>query len=198
MTRFFKRLVVLSALFHEAAIICEGDSDVRFFSALLDATRNERRNPDSGFYHVGGKDRIGSVVRALRAVRIPVVALVDIVALSDRAKFLQLFEALGGKRSDDVADLIRLVGGRKGQLTGSELAVELRRIATECENETQVPNALKDKLQDMVKSSSNWGRVKRDGMRALDAPFFQSVYETSVPSNVTCNGICMNSSSPIY
>jgi AAA domain, putative AbiEii toxin, Type IV TA system len=169
---------VLSALFHEAALLCEGDSDARFFSALLDATRGERRDPDVGFYHFGGKDRIASMARALRAVQIPVVAIVDIDILSEKEKFLMLFEALGGKKhlvEQDVADLNRFVGQRKGQLTGNELSVELRRIAKDCESEPNISNSTKNKLQDLIKPASNWARVKIDGKRALDAPTFDRI-----------------------
>jgi ABC-type Mn2+/Zn2+ transport system ATPase subunit len=141
---------VLSALFHEAAILCEGDSDARFYSALLDATKGERRDADVSFYHFGGKDRIASVARALRAVQIPVVVIVDIDILSDQEKFLQLFETLGGRRDlveHDVTNLNRSVGTRKGQLTGRELAVELRRIAHDCEGRVDIPNSVRNGLQ---------------------------------------------------
>jgi hypothetical protein len=166
---------VLSALFHDAAILCEGDSDARFYGALMDATRGESRDADVRIFHFGGKDRIAGIARALRIVEIPVVVIVDIDVLSDGEKFLNLFEAMGGSRSDvkqDLQAIIRLVAERKGQMVGPELAVELRRVAAEVESSHEVPKQVRGKLLDLGRSSSNWQRVKHDGYRALDAQTF--------------------------
>lgn len=169
---------VLSALFHDAAILCEGDSDARFYGALLDATRGKDRDPDVRFFHFGGKDRIASIVRALRAVQIPVVAIVDIDILSDPNKFFDLFKSLGGSISyveQDVGALSRLVAQRKGQMTGPELAVELRRIVTDLEKVNDVPKEIRNKLLNFGRAASNWIRVKQDGFRALDVQTFNRV-----------------------
>ncbi|MEH2497721.1 hypothetical protein V1294_004200 [Bradyrhizobium sp. AZCC 1678] len=169
---------VLSALFHEAAILCEGDSDARFFGALLEATGKEDRDSDVRLYHFGGKDRIASIARALRSVGIPVIAIVDIDVLSDREKFLTLFEAMGGRRAEveaDVRSLLQLVTRRKGQLTGTELGVELRRLVAEVEKENDVPGDARRRLVELGKSPSNWERVKQDGFRALDVPTFTRI-----------------------
>jgi hypothetical protein len=166
---------ILSALFHDAAILCEGDSDARFFGMLMEATRQGNRDIDARFFHLGGKDKIPVVARALRSINIPVVAIVDIDILSDSNKFLQLFEAMGGDKSlvqKDVRELIRLVNERKGKLTGRELAIELKRLAEEVESATDVPQQSRNKLLELGKASSNWQRVKQDGFRALNAQIF--------------------------
>jgi ABC-type uncharacterized transport system ATPase subunit len=171
---------VLSALFHEAAVLCEGDSDARFYTAVMEATRSESRDPDVRLYHFGGKDRLGSMARALRAVQIPVVVIVDIDILSDKEKFFALFDSLGGKVSaveKDVVDINRLVMQRKGQLTGSELAIELRRLATEADGANDVSKETRNKLLELGRISSNWQRVKQDGIRALDAQIFYRISE---------------------
>jgi hypothetical protein len=145
---------------------------------MIEATRPENRDPDVRLYHFGGKDRIASMARALRAVQIPVIVIVDIDILSDSEKFFSLFEAVGGLRSDvekDVSDLNRAVMQRKGQLTGNELAIELRRLANDSEGVSQISKELKNKLLELGRTSSNWQRVKQDGMRALDAKSFHRV-----------------------
>jgi hypothetical protein len=169
---------VLSALFHDAAILCEGDSDARFYGALLDATRGNERDPDVRFFHFGGKDRIASIARALRAVQIPVVAIVDIDILSDSRKFLDLFQSLGGVTSEIEREfnvLTRFVGERKGQLTGPELAVELRRLIPDLERSNEVSKELRGRLLSFGRTASNWIRVKQDGYRALDVQAFKRI-----------------------
>src|SRR6266850_4430066 len=59
---------VLSGLFHEKVIVCESDSDCRFYAALLDTLFDDAilQRRDLMFVHCGGKGRIPMVVDALR------------------------------------------------------------------------------------------------------------------------------------
>jgi hypothetical protein len=38
-----------------------------------------------------------------------------------------------------------------------------------------IPNSVRNGLQDLIRPASNWARVKVDGMRALDAPTFDRI-----------------------
>lgn len=169
---------VLSALFHDVAILCEGESDARFLRSMLDATRTDVRDPDARIYHFGGKDRLASIAASLRALAVPVVAVVDIDVLSDKGKFLSLYHAMGGSDPTverDVQTLIASVGARKGQLTGSELSVELKRVAVEIDGTLEVPKNMRNELTRLIRAGSNWGRVKEDGYRAfVEAPAIQA------------------------
>jgi hypothetical protein len=123
-------------------------------------------------------------------VEIPVVAIVDIDILSDRDKFLLLFEAMGGKPAEvdqDVQTIIRLVRERKGQMTGTELAVELKRLAAEAQVTQQVPRQIRTKLLELGREASNWQRVKHDGFRALDAKTFHRIFEASIRLGLLIN-----------
>ena len=161
---------VLSALFHDVAIICEGDSDCRFFRNLLDATRGEEREADSRFYQFGGKDKIANVASALKALDVPVIAIVDIDIVSDRAKILKLYETLGGseeKISGHLKTIIASVEARKSQITGAELALELRRVADEVQHQSLIQKPVKEHLSSIARASSSWTRLKEDGYRGL-------------------------------
>jgi hypothetical protein len=169
---------LLSALFHEVAIICEGDSDARFFRALLEATEEQTTDKDFRIFHLGGKDRMPNIVAALRAIGVPVVAVVDIDILNDKTKFCALFESLGGRAKEIEADLtliLRSVGARKGQLTGKELAVELERHANDIRDQIDIPNQVRTDIVQLLKTGQNWQRVKEDGSRGfVDAPTIQA------------------------
>jgi hypothetical protein len=168
------------------AIICEGDSDARFLRAILEATEEEPRDKDFRIFHFGGKDRIASIASALKAIGVPVVAIVDIDAVSDKEKFLALFESLGGLRAQiesDLALILRSVGNRKGQLTGSELAVELERYAKTVRDQNEVPSKTRIEISQLLKVGSNWQRLKEDGYRALvDAPAIQAFQRVALAS----------------
>jgi energy-coupling factor transporter ATP-binding protein EcfA2 len=169
---------VLSSLFHEAAIICEGETDARFFRAMLDASKSDQRKPDVRFYHFGGKDRIASIASALRAIKVPVVAVVDIDALSSTQKYITLYESLGGRADEIKEDLVllnRAVNARKGQLDARELITELKRIVGELEAANAVSTEVRGAIGDLARSANNWQKVKEAGHRALgDAPLIQA------------------------
>jgi predicted ATPase len=177
---------VLSALFHEVAVLCEGGTDVLFFRALNDAVKSQVRMPDFRLYHVGGKDKIASIATSLRLLSLPVCAICDLDALSDPEKFLTMFCALGGRKEQIDSDLkvmSRHVGQRSPSLTGSEIAVRLRTIANSVETEQRSSASHKQAIAALAREASSWNRLKVDGYRAFESATvvaaFERVYEKS-------------------
>ncbi|QPF94714.1 ATP-dependent nuclease [Bradyrhizobium commune] len=161
---------VLSALFHEAAIICEGESDARFFRALLDAVTTEQRRPDIRFYHFGGKDKVSGIAKALKLVSVPVIAVVDIDVLSDKTKFLSLFSTMGGNPSEvekEVTLLVTKVQSKRLESSATEIALDLERIAAESRKGDSNTDQSRKQIAEIGKSSSPWQRVKEDGYRGF-------------------------------
>ena len=92
---------VLEGVFHSVAVIAEGDRDCRFYQAALEAVDDATILPvspsDIFFIPAGGKDGMARLVRALRAVRVRVVACPDLDILDDATKLRRLVEAFGGE-----------------------------------------------------------------------------------------------------
>jgi hypothetical protein len=177
---------VLSALFHELAVICEGEADVRFFRALVDANITDDRLPDLRFYQVGGKGKILNIVNALRLLELPVCVLVDIDILADQERFLLLFESLGGERSSIVEDLkavIRHVSQKKSTLTGRDAASQLRQIADDIQDNPQISAGSRSRIAAIVNETAPWQRVKEVGFRgfanATITQAFERIYDQS-------------------
>lgn len=90
----------LDGLFHHAVILCEAERDCTFYSASLDeANKRSELSFSPGdilFVPAGGKDGFPGMVKALKAVSIPVVVVPDIDLLNDKSKVRALVEAFGG------------------------------------------------------------------------------------------------------
>ena len=88
---------ILSGLFHEKVVVCESDYDCLFYKAIIDAIYEKKGEiaPDIMFTHCGGKDRIKTVVAALRALNVAVVAIADFDVLNDSSKFKEIAAAFG-------------------------------------------------------------------------------------------------------
>lgn len=86
---------ILSGLFHEKVILCESDYDCLFYQALIDAMfeHSIERQPDILFTHCGGKDRMKDIIKALKALNVPIVAICDFDVINNSNTFKQIAEA---------------------------------------------------------------------------------------------------------
>src|ERR1700730_4240377 len=88
---------VLDGLFHRAVILCEGDADCRYYASVLDSLdETATQSTELLFTHCGGKHRMPTVVKALRAVRVPVCVVADFDILKDERPLRDIVQALNG------------------------------------------------------------------------------------------------------
>lgn len=96
---------ILDGLFHAGVVVCEADSDTRFYQALLDARDEHSERPhDLLFTDCGGNGRIPQAVTALQAVRVPVRVIADFDTIRNADLFKKLVQALGGTWDDIESD----------------------------------------------------------------------------------------------
>jgi hypothetical protein len=164
---------ILSGLFHSKVILCESDSDCRFYSAIL-ATHFEgasKISPDILFTHCGGKDRMPVVVRSLRKLDVPMQVVADFDVLNDEQPLRNIFEGLGGQWSDVESDW-RLVKSSiealKPPLNKSDLKKEIDAVFVS--ETTSVMSKLGvQKIQRELKKSSAWQTAKSTGKSFIPA-----------------------------
>jgi hypothetical protein len=156
---------ILDGLFHDAVILCESDSDCRYYQAVLDALGGA--GLDLLFTHCSTKDRFPKIIDALDAVRVPVVAVSDFDVLRDEAKLRQIVASLGGDFGTIARDLAVVRSGLASQrpLLKLNLIAELNRRLRE------LPDQINEKqahdLRGVVKAESGWDMAKRAGIEAL-------------------------------
>ena len=86
---------VLGALFHEGAIVCEADADRVFYSEINERLLAARAGGADGclFLNAQNKQTIRRIVRPLREMGIPAVAITDLDILKGREDFRDLLRA---------------------------------------------------------------------------------------------------------
>ncbi len=86
---------VLGALFHEGAIVCEADADRVFYAEINERLLAARAGGADGclFLNAQNKQTIRRILRPLREMGIPAVALVDLDILKGREDFRDLMKA---------------------------------------------------------------------------------------------------------
>lgn len=157
---------ILDGLFHETVVLCESDSDCRFYSAILDAVVEaggpDARKPDFMFTHCGGKDRLPMVIRALRELDVPLFCITDFDVLNNEHPLRSMAEAAGcdwDSVSSDWRTLKNAIDGKKPELGSAEISEAIDRIISEIK-EPMFPVAAKQRIQEVLRRSSPWSTAK--------------------------------------
>lgn len=162
---------LFDGLFHDAVVLCEADSDCKYYSAVL-----EQQNEDSAgvspqllFSHCGGKSRMPNVVSALRAAKVPVIVTPDIDLLRDKEVLEKLVGTMGGNFQDIRARwevLNSAVSDANKDLRASDVRDEIVRYIDDEAGEKLTRSDLK-KLTAFLKPEDGWRNLKRSGTSAV-------------------------------
>lgn len=159
---------ILSGLFHKKVIICESDSDCRFYSAILDSIleNEEKTNPDILFIHCGGKHRMSVVVNALKKINVPTSVIVDFDILNDENPFKNIFENLSGQWGD-IEQNWKVIKGeieqKRPELLTEEVKTEINDILQQVLERT-FPKEKSKEIQAVLKKASPWTEAKNNGV----------------------------------
>lgn len=155
---------VLDGLFCDGVIVCEADGDCRFYSAMMDATGDEAK-PDLLLTYGGGKSRIPTIVNSLKALGVPVRAVLDFDVLRDTTEFRAIYEALGGSWNDVEKDhriVQTAVQAKRPELSASNVKDRITKILEGVSGETLAPDVAGE-IANAVKRASPWAEAKRVG-----------------------------------
>jgi AAA domain, putative AbiEii toxin, Type IV TA system/Overcoming lysogenization defect protein-like, TOPRIM domain len=159
---------ILDGLFHERVIVCEADTDCRFYSAMLQAiseAQADARRPDFLFVHSGGKDRMPTVVNALRKVGVPVTVIADFDLLRSGGLLKQIVEYLGGSWASvqREADIVRsAIDERRPTHRSTDIKTQIETALKEVTEEV-FPDRATTSIKNILKTASAWSIAKGSG-----------------------------------
>ncbi len=158
---------VLSGLFHTKVVICESDSDCRFFSAILSAQFDGTTSiaPDILFIHCWGKHRIPTVIKALKKLNVPIKVVSDFDVLNDTNPLKDIFEDLGGTWADIEADwkLIKTtIEAKRPEFLTVDAKKEIE-ITLNSTTDRIFPKEKVIEIQKTLKKTSAWSEAKEIG-----------------------------------
>jgi hypothetical protein len=157
-------------LFHRAVVVCESDSDCRFYAAVLEELPGLAQGLASEvlFTHCGGKQRIATVVSALRELGVPVRVIADFDVFRDEAEFSNIVTSLGGPAEVFAtnARVVRTAVDASSQYPTTAFAKEeIAKILASAPNRLNRDAA--EALRSVVRAEGGWRAVKRGGVHAL-------------------------------
>ncbi len=163
---------VLEGIFHEKVVICEGDADCRFYNCLLDAIvgpDSPIRRPDIMFTSCGGKNRMPMVIRALRALDVPVRTIVDFDVLQNGQDLRLIVEAYGHGWSDIESAWSRVNRALRDVAPPLSLAQVQSRISESLKatKGSYLDERTRKDLLDCLRIATPWAAAKRGGKSSL-------------------------------
>lgn len=164
---------VLDAIFHDGVVLCESDSDCRFYSAVLNAILEQRREikPDVMFAAAGGKDRMPVIIKSLKRLGVKIRVVADFDVLRDEGTLSGIVEALGGNwaavkpLSDRLQNDIRT---KTPPLALNQLRDQIASALSD-EKGPSVSDQAIEKIKQSLKATSPWHYVKLAGVNVLSS-----------------------------
>ena len=158
---------VLDGLFHSKVVICESDSDSRFFSAILSAKYNNTSDiaPDILFLNCGGKHRIPTAIKALKKLNVPLKIITDFDVLNDVNPIKEIYQNLGGIW-DEIENDWKLVKTeieqKRPEFLSEDATKEINDILR-LTTERVLPKQKVSDIQKVLKKVSAWTEAKEVG-----------------------------------
>jgi hypothetical protein len=171
---------ILSGLFHSKVVLCESDSDCRFYQSIMNAIYDGEHDisPDILFTHCGGKQRLKTVISALRAINVKTIVICDIDALNDKDIFIDISRSLGINWSIIESDwniIDTYVKSQRPQLNKDEVINEINTIIKSIDpSETILPQKIAEGISKVIKKSSAWSKIKETGYRYFTGEAYNS------------------------
>ena len=171
---------VLDGLFHSKVILCESDSDCRFYSAILSAVNDGTGSisPDVLFMHCGGKDRMPIVIKSLKNLDVDIRVIADFDVLNGTYPLRKIFEELGGTWTtieNDFNIVRKSIDGKKAELETKELEKEIIAILGSCGR--IVPEKEASAIRAAVGKASPWANAKDGGKTFVPSGDATQAYE---------------------
>lgn len=157
---------VLDGLFHSKVIVCESDSDCRFYSAILSAVYEDKGfiSPDILFIHCGGKHRMPSVIRSLKKLDVDVRVIVDFDILNDTNPLKPIYEEFGGTWIDiekDCRIIKDSIDKKRPELERDIIKTQIISILDK--SDRIVPKGAISEIEKILKKASPWSHAKEGG-----------------------------------
>jgi predicted ATP-dependent endonuclease of OLD family len=161
----------VSGIFYSGVIICEADSDVRFYEFLvrrLEEMKEFQSPVDVYFVHGNGKDQIATLASAYKSLDVKVAAIVDIDILQEREKFKKLLSSLSLEFSE-IKDIYNKCLGLLNSVSPIQpmhnLLETLRKTIDDMEKSSSFGKEDVTRLKNILNDTSSWKQIKKLGIK---------------------------------
>lgn len=164
---------MMGALFHDAAVLCEGETDVRFLKTLMEDVYNRESLPDVEFYSCNGKSKIRSIAESLKSIRLPVFCCLDFDIFQNPEELFRLYKTMGGKDETVRTDALELAQSVESAKFVPKAKTVIDKLIENIENldrESPITTSNIAILKNIIDHGSPWANAKSMGIRSFTDP----------------------------
>jgi len=116
--RNLKYTNILNGLFYSKVVLCEDETDCKFYSAILE-NLDEKMYQNTLFCAVGGKDQFKIITPLLRSMKIEYEIIADIDLINDSEKLKQLINSIEKNKYSEIKEIHQSFLSKYGEGHGS-------------------------------------------------------------------------------
>lgn len=182
---------IMSGLFHKKVVLCESDSDCKFYSIIDEHLQKEKgRYSENLYIHCGGKQRMAKVVKALKSLNVEVRLIPDFDVLNNKDILKNIVNAFAIDWSvfeKDYKIIESNLGNAKDTVDRNLAKIQINEVFDR-KTEKNLSKTEINEIQNIVKTSSKWECVKKQGKHGLPAGDAAAAFER-MNATLKANGI---------
>lgn len=162
---------ILNGLFYKQVVLCENESDCKFYSAILEFVSTSIYQ-NTLFCAVGGKDQFKLLIPLLKKIKIDCLIIADLDLINDRNKLRDLLNSVEDNKYENIKNIhdefLNLFEKETDNLIKKQSAAkqEILKLFTEDE---YMPIDVANKIKNVLKNISNLKLLKTNGKFCLPA-----------------------------
>lgn len=163
---------IMTSLFHKNVILCESDSDCKFYSIIENHIKQlEGKYSETLFIHCGGKHRMAKTATALKALNVNVKLVPDIDVMNDEKVFKGIVEAFGVEWTSiqkDYNTVVSNLHSTKEEIKRNDAKTNINRVLDGSTNKVLSKGEIKS-IREAIATVSKWDNIKKAGCASLPA-----------------------------
>ena len=167
---FLKHSNIMSGIFHKTVVLCESDSDCKFYSTIENFLKQSQgQYSETLFVHCGGKQRLAKMARALKALNVDIRIIPDMDVLNDEntiKEITKVFDIDWKIIERDYKILISNIQPSKERISRKKTELFITNLLSGSEEEFLSKNEILQ-IEKSIKPSSKWVEIKRNGKAAI-------------------------------
>lgn len=163
---------ILNGLFYDRVVLCEDESDCKFYSAILESL-NLKIYQKTLFCAVGGKDQFKKIVPLLISLHIKYYIIADLDLINDSSKLSDLINSISADRYEEIKQthisfLDMFQKDVTSQVKNQEsIRKEISQIFDEKKSDDYMTSETADKIKKLLKKTNSFHLLKESGVHMI-------------------------------
>lgn len=182
---------IMASLFHSKTVLCESDSDCKFYSIIDDFLKSQSgRYSETLFVHCGGKQRMPKIMKALKSLGVDVAVIADIDFLNNKDFLKQIAKTVDieWKELSELYDTFNAQLREDDEVLSREDIKNKLNELLDTNGGSELSTEEVKKLKLVLKMPTKWKKLKESGTSTIQSKEGKEAF-TRIDSILRSKGI---------